>query len=93
MKHTPGPWKLGKVADTVITEAIAPIFKSHLEYYGGELIAESISINADRHLIATAPDMLNALEEVLKFHDEHEHDLNVWENVRKVVAKAKGELS
>lgn len=95
MPHTSGNWKLGKQADTVVSDFHHNYHgydREDKEYYGGYLIAESIGTDADRQLISAAPDMLAALEEVLKFHDDKIHDLNVWTMARKAIAKAKGEI-
>jgi hypothetical protein len=61
MKHTPGTWKLGRNSDTVITDHPVNFFPEETEkHYGGHPIAESISTDADRHLISAAPDLLEA---------------------------------
>ncbi|MCM3599363.1 hypothetical protein M3175_01365 [Robertmurraya korlensis] len=77
MKHTPGPWKLGGIGDTVITNAETPSSKDTFEYYGGQVIAESISSDNDRHLISAAPELLEAcikahevLEAILSFYGQ-----------------------
>lgn len=58
MKHTPEPWRTGNVSTTVvadsddglhITGATGP---DALEYYGGNLIAESVSEENARRIVA-----------------------------------------
>lgn len=67
MKHTPGPWRRGKTSTTVVSESALGIDmmgatdESAIEYYGGNLIAESVSAN-NTALIAAAPEMAEALE-------------------------------
>lgn len=71
-KHTPGPWIIGKIGGTVISENIPEQFKDlktgHIdsEYYGGFLIAESILTKKDAKLIAAAPDLLDACQSVME---------------------------
>lgn len=65
-KHTPGPWRLSETAsDSVVCD----VNSGHdhpdvIAYYGGHLIAESIHNDANRALIAAAPDLLQALIEI-----------------------------
>ena len=67
MKHTPGPWRQGKTSATVVSDSALGIDmmgatdESAIEYYGGNLIAESVSTN-NTALIAAAPEMKEALE-------------------------------
>ena len=61
MQHTQGNWKLGKHVDTVISDT--PMDDEDLnKYYGGRVVAESISTDADRHLISAAPELLIAAQ-------------------------------
>jgi hypothetical protein len=63
-EYTPGPWRLGKNSDSVISETGDAIHgredKESRDYYGGHLIAESIEPR-NRALIAAAPDQNEAL--------------------------------
>ena len=70
MTHSKGNWKVGN-CNSVVTDN-GEGFPNHTghndtEYYGGYLIAESILKPADAHLIAAAPDLLNANKENLEF--------------------------
>ena len=66
-KFTPGKWKVGKQGSTVVSDSNkyltlpGAIEEDSKEYYGGCLIAESISPN-NIHLIAAAPDLYEALK-------------------------------
>lgn len=65
--HTPGPWRIGKHPSCVIGSRPGEPGRAidggrvpgDLEYYGGELVAESIQ-RRDVNLIAAAPDLLAA---------------------------------
>jgi hypothetical protein len=100
MKHTPGPWLLGKIGDTVITNAETPTSKDHFEYYGGQVVAESISSDDDRRLIAAAPQLFEALDSLVKFYDDgvrtyephcSPEEAIVWWIARNALKKARGE--
>ncbi|MFE7817834.1 hypothetical protein ACFU1R_06470 [Priestia megaterium] len=82
MSHTPGPWKVGKHKTTVVSEqkvdvTPAPNLIGHdggvneVEHYGGSLIAESILRHENVNLITAAPDMYNALNNLIKWYDDN----------------------
>lgn len=58
-QHTPGPWRIGKVASAIVADTPPDDMRSadEDEYYGGHLVAESIQVR-DRPLICAAPDLL-----------------------------------
>lgn len=68
MEYSKGNWQIGKTGGTVITDCpegfTATTGHDATESYGGYLIAESILKPADAHLIAAAPDLLRALEDL-----------------------------
>lgn len=68
VKHTPGPWRAGKYISCVVCDKPVPEIggSDHVEYYGGHLIAESIAPQ-NAHLIAAAPDLLEACEAAYNF--------------------------
>ena len=92
MNITNGTWKLGTTPDSIVTKPTRETSRLEILHYGGKVIAESIMTDSDRYLISAAPEMFEALSEVLKFHDDQIHDLNVWDMVRNAISKAKGEL-
>lgn len=65
---TPGKWSPGIMqSDTVISDNPGA---AGSEYYGGDVICESVKSDADRHLIAAAPSMLKVLESIVKAADK-----------------------
>lgn len=82
-KHTPGPWK--------IETYHGPLFKIVREY--DPSIGADCRTEADRRLIEAAPEMLEALEHVLK---EFQHpsaslkQLELRDRIMDLIAKAKG---
>lgn len=96
MRHTKGPWRHG-VGHTVVSDhangieingALVP------EYYGGNMIAESVSPN-NAHLIAAAPDLLEALEAALfKMEDDEVTIDGEWGGCRSLATmEAQDDLS
>ncbi|MFY2608958.1 hypothetical protein [Achromobacter ruhlandii] len=63
--HTRGPWRIGKAHGAVVADVPvnAGLDNDHVEAYGGHLIAESIAV-CNRPLIAAAPELLDALEDL-----------------------------
>lgn len=91
MFHTPGKWKLGKTSDSIVTDILPDTGINEIHYYGGAVVAETVSAG-DRHLISAAPEMYFALCEVMKYHKDEIHRLDVWELVERAIEKAKGEI-
>jgi hypothetical protein len=66
-KGTPGPWRVGKRGGCVVCDSdkgltiSGAIGEQAIEYYGGNLIGESISID-NAKLIAAAPELLESLQ-------------------------------
>lgn len=71
-KGTPGPWKVGKITGCVVADSNEALTirgsyeNESKDYYGGFLIGESIS-NANAQLIAAAPELLESLNELLRY--------------------------
>jgi hypothetical protein len=61
-KHTPGPWRIGKQGGSVVADTPVPEMggSDSLDYYGGHLIAESIT-PSNAKLIAAAPELLDVV--------------------------------
>lgn len=98
LKHTPGPWRAGSgkggrgsvVSDQLAVGALNG--SDAVEYYGGNMIAESVA-QENIPLIAAAPELLEALQGILgnlsrgpfAFRDSDELRF-----ARRAVAKATG---
>lgn len=82
-KHTPGPWYALKYPD-VKTYTVA----------AKESVASKIKTIEDAHLIAAAPEMLEALEICLNYFNyaEEQEAFEYAKEVRKLIAKAKGDV-
>lgn len=59
IKHTAGPWQAGLTSDSVIAPNEPHGSIPNREYYGGFLIAETVSPR-NRPLVIAAPDLLAA---------------------------------
>lgn len=75
MKET---WRVGKIrgkiGGTIVTDSkdgfFEPTGHTDRDYYGGNLVAESIFRKKDLHLIKAAPDLLQACQLMIKaFND------------------------
>ena len=97
-KHTPGPWVLHQTfADEVVAkEGIVKIADCH-----EDLGISKIEREANAHLIAAAPDLLNALAALMcasvNTAEKHESESSnaIWayiEDGAEAIAKAKGML-
>lgn len=83
-KWTPGPWsndRIGEIAVSLGDDNIA------LVCFEGELNDEK-ECEANAHLIAAAPELYEALKEVVALSDRKQH---AWDNARAALAKARGE--
>lgn len=70
MEISKGLWKPGKPWGTIVTEdgsGFPEQSQESLDFYGGNLIAESIAKESDRNLMMAAPDLLKALLEIIPF--------------------------
>ncbi len=88
-------WKVGKKGTTVVTESEEGLKEStgHAgkgakEYYGGNLVCESIYRSKDAHLIAAAPKMLEALQNLE--NDANQIPPHAWKMVKESIKSALG---
>ena len=95
-KFTPGPWVLGTHPANHRLNIIKPVmFGSRVtvlpECEGGHVSIKNI---ADAHLIAAAPDLLEALEELYDIGSDTgmDWDWDCMKKARSAIAKARGEV-
>lgn len=83
-KHTPGPWELSDCGEHIIGQA------DQDEIIEVANLSNTLNTKANANLIAAAPEMLEALESVVKAIAEYQ----VIDEVKLMAAikKAKGEL-
>ncbi len=95
-KHTRGPWKLlcehsGENRKWIVTGKDSDFTNAYIHTPSDELRGEYL---ANALLIAAAPEMLAALEEVINdqnlFVGDFQHDEVVLSKARAAIAKAKG---
>ena len=83
-KHTEGPWKHST------TYSVYGQNKMVASVYGDDPECKPDDrLKANATLIAAAPELLEALEEVIAISDR-KHD--VWDKAKQAIAKAKGEV-
>lgn len=97
MKHTPAPWVLGDETNPLIFADGAYVAQV-LMYSDGETGSLRPTAAADARLIASAPEMLAALEAadkwVAMYHDQPGHDAAsraMSAVIRAALARAKGQ--
>ena len=91
-EHTPGPWEtdyrgnINSHAPEFMADGEGPLW---VGTYG-------VACQADGELIAAAPDLLAACivaEDLLAGYDMTPEERALWEKLKRVIAKAKGEAS
>lgn len=100
-EHTKGPWIRSKAGGTIISEhtnGLGEQGKECTEYYGGNVIAETVA-ECNMPLIMAAPDMLDAMKmasEIIKdsWNGDPmcEPDCQAWHILQAAIAKAEGAL-
>ena len=90
-KHTPGPWIIYEFVDGY--EIRAPEAECYVATASDpEAVWGAIGREEDARLIAAAPELLEALENLLKVHEgEGGTQHNAADMARAAIAKAKGE--
>ena len=92
-EHTPGPWEIHPQFDSCYRDISAP---NHIALarvvWRFEEEDRSPSCEANAHLIAAAPELLEALENLLKVHEgEGGTQHHAGDMARAAIAKARGE--
>ncbi len=88
-------WKIGKIKGAVITdsnegfkESTGHAEEEAKEYYGGNLVCESIWREKDVFVIASAYKMLDALQNLE--NDDNQIPPHAWKKVQDAIASAQG---
>ena len=91
-RHTPGPWRLNKHGCVVADNTTGHDDLQSIKDYEGHLIGESICILANARLIASAPELLEALKEARAslWEAGHRNISIVLNNCDRAIAKAEG---
>jgi len=89
-KHTPGPW-YGKAGTIYAGPAERPTIIARMPHprRNGEGVIDMDERYADWKLIASAPDLLKALEELIAAPDK-KRPAEVWQAAQAAIAKARG---
>lgn len=98
-KHTPGPWEIdwyicreGEKELWRVPRSIGPAYTDHNHWAGSYITADK----ADAHLIAAAPDLLEALKSLVKVtswicENSYGDDMDAaFQQARAAIAKAEG---
>ena len=92
-KHTPGPWEIKRHFDSCYRYISAPEHIALAQVvWCVEEEERSPVCEANAHLIAAAPELLEALQNLLKVHEgEGGTQHHAGDMARAAIAKAKGE--
>jgi hypothetical protein len=82
-KHTPGPWAVEELKHRYR-------LRCSIEATDGSLVGESYE-EKNAHLIAAAPELLEALEALVLDESKEYIPTRLWNAARAAIAKAKGE--
>jgi hypothetical protein len=89
-KFTPGPWEYRPgVSNT--SYYIETVDQSHRNTFIGDIgggLQDMVEQRANAQLIAAAPELLEALEELLKFCQSHKMDNHYTEQAQSAIQKA-----
>lgn len=87
--RTPGPWEVDKEGRAFVVNSQIHNGDANDQFYGGELIAESIFNPDDRKLISAAPELLEACKQVIMDIEFSSLGLKELEyQIRHAIAKA-----
>ena len=95
-KHTPGPWVVGPVDDTVVTHLGADGVRREVAQIDGNYNEPDLwpVMEANARLIAAAPDVAEALKACLNYIESTESELGIrlpcGDAGRVALAKAEG---
>lgn len=91
--HTPGPWSVEIDHQTETPEFIRAYHKGEM-FDIASLSDETEDIKANARLIAAAPDLLAALDDLLSYLEGYDHDYPEaapkFDRARAAIAKAEG---
>lgn len=94
MKHTPGPWKIMMESnDAIIRYSDGELVSYVARIYDGTLCPEHGTVEANAHLIASAPEMLGALKRLLRQYEivaPEYFNVEAAVNAKQAIAKAEG---
>lgn len=89
--YTPGPWQVDKEGRAFVVNPEIHKGDGNDQFYGGELIAESIFNPDDRKLIAAAPELLEACKALVGVCEGWiANPVTRLEAARAAIAKAEG---
>ena len=96
MSHTPEPWRLQELVNRDASYDDVRVLDGYRIKSDGMDVADCVYRTEDAHLITAAPDMLEALENLLAETDSLSYDNSdvseeVKDQARAAIAKAKGE--
>lgn len=86
LKHTPGPWEINGLH--IITKR-----SDELGYYSIATVLQPVKQTphkANAHLIASAPELLEACKEAKKFIDKEWPGIDYCSFLTRIIAKAEG---
>jgi hypothetical protein len=85
-KHTKGPWKLDRAGVNVVDPSEKAEYV--IAFCKGASMDE---LTSNARLIASASDLLEALEEVTKWYSGDSQCSEAWQRAHAAIARAKGE--
>ena len=85
-QHTPGPWS---ISPTNWEDCHAGIYAGEANSYIAVIVGTPNS-EADTHLIASAPDLLEVLQQAVNKGYMWDNDYQLWCKASRAIAKAKG---